>query len=103
MGRYIMQSSANMHIQDMLLGRSLIYIRNSRGPSTLPCGMREETLEREEEKLLTTVNCCLLKRKFRSQDSESSFNAVNFIKRRQWATRSNAFEKSRKMQSVCKF
>lgn len=62
------QSSAKRRMLDVrLAGKSLIYIRNRRGPRTVPWGTPERTGLLEEEWLLAYTNCCLLVKKFRIQ------------------------------------
>ena len=54
-------SSANKMVKKSLLsGISLINIRKSRGPSTLPCGTPILKVARSESTPSRDTNCCLL-------------------------------------------
>ena len=53
----IQSSAKRRRLEDMPVGKSLMYIRNSKGPRTLPSGTPDVTSQREEVKLLADVNC----------------------------------------------
>ena len=57
----ILVSSAKWCTDENIIAllRSLIYIRNSRGPNIEPWGMPNSILESSDCLLLTVVNCCL--------------------------------------------
>ena len=56
----IFASSANKYdsvVVSQCCGRSLIYIKKSNGPSTVPCGMPLKTADQSEQLILRTTLC----------------------------------------------
>lgn len=66
-------------MDERLSGKSLMYIRKSNGPITLPWGTPDVTSQRLDEMSLINVSCSRAERKLRSQDriNESIRSAVN--------------------------
>ena len=82
---------------------SLIYVRKSKGPSTVPWGTPESTGAGEDFAPSTSTVCSRLVRKERihRRSGPPMPTAESFDKRISWSTLSNAFEKSRRTASVC--
>ena len=66
MGRYTTQSSAKrLTLEFSPTGKSLMYMRKSRGPNTLPWGTPDSTSAGLEGEPWITTDCCL---PFRNED-----------------------------------
>lgn len=86
---------------DDVTSRPCIYIRNTRGPRTKPCGTPELTRE-DEVLVLTWTNWQLFVRSNSIQASTlmSMFRLWSLCRRSTWGTLSKAFGKTRNMQYV---
>lgn len=100
--RYKTQSSANSFMDDlMLLARSLMQTKKSKGPKTEPCGTPDLTAQGFEEQLLAVTYWVRLVRKhsIHFRVLGSIFSMLSFSSN--WCdTLSKAFAKSKKMQST---
>ena len=106
MGRYNRQSSAN-NLQrvpgDTWSVMSLIYTRNTRGPSTVPCGRPDNTLMGSADSSPSTTTVIVLPdRKLLTQSFRIPLTPyeASFPRSRSCGTVSNAREKSRMAMSV---
>ena len=103
MGRYMRQSSANNLTWEVTtLGKSLICIKNSRGPKTVPWGTPEITFEGRDLEPSTTTICSLVFKKAAVQSNKGPCmpRNSNFPNRRSCGTVSKALEKSKMATSV---
>lgn len=103
MALYTTQSSANsLILEDTQLGKSLINIRKSRGPSTLPWGTPDVTWAIEELEPLTAVDWTRDERKslIHAKTWGLILRCDNLSSNLWWGTRSNALEKSRNKAST---
>lgn len=100
---YNTQSSAkSLRFAVMLVGRSFMYIKKSRGDRLAPCGTPDDTLVRQDLCSLAEVNCVRPFRKCSIHDIrlEGMFSDDSLASRWLWLTRSNALEKSKKIAST---
>ena len=103
MGRYMRQSSANNLTWEVTrLGKSLICIKNSRGPKTVPWGTPEITFVGRDLEPSTTTVCSLVFKKAAVQSNKGPCmpRNSNFPNRRSCGTVSKAWEKSKMATSV---
>ena len=101
---YRTQSSANRRtVEWILLGKSLMYIRKRRGPSTVPCGTPDSTWVQGECPPLTTTLCSRHVRNFEIQACVLLLMPYlfNLFRCRLCGTVSNAFEKYIMIMSNC--
>ena len=105
--RYSILSLANNLVveDDTHASRSLMNIRKSRGPKTLPCGMPDVILASELFCPSTRTVCVLAWRKSLIQLSVLPWmpKCLTFASRWRWDTLSKAFSKSSRMTSVWDF
>lgn len=81
-------------------GISFVYIRNKRGPRTVPWGTPDKTGERLEERLLTCTNCLRFVRNalIQLKTCWCRLRRETFSRRREWSTLSKAF---RSLETMC--
>ena len=103
MGWCMRQSSANsLTLEVTTLGKSLIYIKNSRGPKTAPWGTPEITFVVWDLEPSTTTVCSLVFKKAAVQSNKGPCMPRNssFPNRRSCGPMSKALEKSKMATSV---
>ena len=104
--RYRRLSSANSLIlvpSVRFLLMSFMYVRNRRGPRTVPWGTPERTGAGEDLAPSTSTVCMRLERNDRihRRSDPPMPNEESLLNKISWSTLSKALEKSKRMASVC--